>query len=132
MTLDDFKSNPRTMYVAQEYERLLTARTEAEELLLDDTMKELAQSEIDALTPQIEALWKQMEDQAEAAKAEEEAPKAMILEIQGGAGGDESSLFAAELALMYQNYALARNWSWTKLDESLSDVGGYKDVSFAK
>jgi peptide chain release factor 1 len=54
----------------------------------------------------------------------------MILEIQGGAGGDESSLFAAELALMYQNYALSRGWGWNKLDESLSDVGGYKDVSF--
>ncbi len=130
MTLDDFKSNPRTMYIAQEYERLLTAKIEAEELLLDESMKELAQGEIDSLTPQLEALWKQMEDQAEAAKAEEEAPKAMILEIQGGAGGDESSLFAAELALMYQNYAQERGWGWTKLDESLSDVGGYKDVSF--
>lgn len=130
MDLESFKQNPRTMYVAQEYERLLTAKTEAEEMLSDETMKELAQGEIDELTPQIDALWKQMEDQAEAAKAEEEAPKAMILEIQGGAGGDESSLFAAELALMYQNYALERNWSWTKLDESLSDVGGYKDVSF--
>lgn len=118
------------MYIAQEYERLLTAKIEAEELLLDESMKELAQGEIDSLSPQLEALWKQMEDQAEAAKAEEEAPKAMILEIQGGAGGDESSLFAAELALMYQNYAQERGWGWTKLDESLSDVGGYKDVSF--
>jgi hypothetical protein len=43
MTLDDFKSNPRTMYIAQEYERLLTAKIEAEELLLDESMKELAQ-----------------------------------------------------------------------------------------
>ena len=118
------------MYIAQEYERLLSARSEAEALLDDGDMKELAQSEVEILIPQLEALWKQMEDQAEAAKQAEEAPKAMILEIQGGAGGDESSLFAAELALMYQNYAQERNWSWTKLDESLSDVGGYKDVSF--
>ena len=130
MTLEEFKSNPRTMYTAQEYERLLGVKKEAEELLSDDDMKELAQGEIDALIPQIDALWKQMEADAEAAKAEEEAPKAMILEIQGGAGGDESSLFAAELALMYQNYAEQRGWGWNKLDESLSDVGGYKDVSF--
>lgn len=130
MDLESFKSNPRTMYTAQEYERLLSAKKEAEELLGDNDMKELAQGEIDALVPQIDALWKQMEDTAEAAKAEEEAPKAMILEIQGGAGGDESSLFAAELALMYQNYAEERGWGWNKLDESLSDVGGYKDVSF--
>jgi len=134
MELSDFKQNPRTTYTAQEYERLLNTRNETEELLAsagdDADMKELAQSEMDTLTPQIDALWKQMEDQAEAAKEEEEKPKAMILEIQGGAGGDESSLFAAELALMYQNYAEERGWGWNKLDESLSDVGGYKDVSF--
>lgn len=130
MELSDFKSNPRTMYIAQEYERLLTAKEEAEALLADESMKELAQSEIDSLTPQLEILWKQMEETAEAAKEEEEKPKAMILEIQGGAGGDESSLFAAELALMYQNYVEMRGWGWNKLDESVSDVGGYKDVSF--
>lgn len=130
MTLEEFKENPRTMYTAQEYERLLGAKAEAEELLEDESMKELAQNEIDSLTPQLESLWKQMEETAEAAKEEEEKPKAMILEIQGGAGGDESSLFAAELALMYQNYVQAKGWGWSKLDESVSDVGGYKDVSF--
>ncbi len=130
MDLESFKSNPRTTYLAQEYERLLNAKVEAETLLADESMKELAESEIATLTPQLESLWKQMEDQAEAAKEAEAAPKAMILEIQGGAGGDESSLFAAELALMYQNYAEQRGWGWNKLDESVSDVGGYKDVSF--
>lgn len=130
MDLSDFKSNPRTMYLAQEYERLSNAKDEATEMLADESMRELAQTEIDSLTPQMEALWKQMEESAEAAKEEEEKPKAMILEIQGGAGGDESSLFAAELALMYQNYVEARGWGWNKLDESVSDVGGYKDVSF--
>lgn len=130
MTLEDFKTNPRTMYTAQEYERLLAAKEEAESLLLDEDMKELAEGEIKTLNEQLEGLWNQMVESAEAAKKEEEAPKSMILEIQGGAGGDESSLFAAELALMYQNYAETRSWGWSKLDESVSDVGGYKDVSF--
>lgn len=130
MTLEEFKQNPRTMYTALEYERLLTAKEEAELLLADPDMQELAQGEIEALVPQLEALFKQMEETAQAAKEEEEKPKSMILEIQGGAGGDESSLFAAELALMYQNYAEERGWGWNKLDESVSDVGGYKDVSF--
>ncbi len=130
MTFEEFKENPRTMYTAQEYERLLKAKEEAQEMLADASMAELAQSEIDALTPQLESLWKQMEETAEAAKEEEAKPKSLILEIQGGAGGDESTLFAAELARMYQGYAEQKNWSWTKLDESVSDVGGYKDVSF--
>jgi peptide chain release factor 1 len=130
MELSDFKSNPRTTYLAQEYERLLNAKIEAEGMLADPEMRELAESEIASITPQLESLWAQMTETAEAAKQEEEAPKAMILEIQGGAGGDESSLFAAELALMYQNYAEQKHWGWSKLDESVSDVGGYKDVSF--
>lgn len=130
MNLEDFKGNPRTTYLAQEYERILNAKEEAKSLLLDDDMKELAEGEIKSLDEQLEGLWNQMVESAEAAKKEEEAPKSMILEIQGGAGGDESSLFAAELALMYQNYAEARSWGWNKLDESVSDVGGYKDVSF--
>lgn len=130
MELSDFKQNQRTMYSAQEYERLFAAKEEAENLLNDDDMKDLAQAEITSLQDQMDALWKQMEETAEAAKEEEEKPKAMILEIQGGAGGDESSLFAAELALMYQNYVQNKGWGWNKLDESVSDVGGYKDVSF--
>jgi peptide chain release factor 1 len=130
MDLDAFKQNPRTAYTAQEYERLLRAKEEAETLLSDESMKELASLEIEELAPQLESLWKQMEETAEALRQEEEAPKSLILEIQGGAGGDESSLFAAELALMYQNFAEQKKWGWNKLDESVSDVGGYKDVSF--
>ncbi len=134
MTLDDFKSNPRTTYLAQEYERLLEGRKEAEAMLADasndEEMKELAQSEVDTLTSHLESLWKQMEEIAVVTEKEEESPKVMILEIQGGAGGDESSLFAAELALMYQNYAESCGWGWSKLDESVSDVGGYKEASF--
>lgn len=130
MDIELFKSNPRTLYLAQECERLLSAKKEAEDLLKDEDMKEMAEAEILDLTFQIDSLFKQMEAQAQVAKEEEEKPKSMILEIKGGAGGDESSLFAAELALMYQNYAQSKNWSWSKLDESLSDVGGYKDVSF--
>ena len=130
MNLEDFKSNPRTKYTAEEYDRLSHAKEEAELLLSDESMKDLAEAEIAGLTIQLSALWEQMLETAEAAKEEEEKPKAMILEIQGGAGGDESSLFAAELALMYQNYVATHGWGSSKLDESLSDVGGYKDVSF--
>ena len=130
MNLEDFKSNPRTMYLAQEYERLSNEKKEYEELLTDDSMRISVEREIELLHSLMGYIWKQMEESAEAAKEEEEKPKALILEIQGGAGGDESSLFAAELALMYQNYVTTRGWGWDKLDESVSEVGGYKDVSF--
>jgi peptide chain release factor 1 len=63
-------------------------------------------------------------------KEEEAKPRSLILEIQAGAGGDESSLFAAELAGAYQAYAEIHHFAWSKVDDSQSEVGGYKYVSF--
>lgn len=49
-----------------------------------------------------------------------------ILEIRAGTGGDEASLFAADLARMYQRYAIRRNWRFSVVDSSESSLGGYK------
>lgn len=51
-----------------------------------------------------------------------------LLEIRAGAGGDEASLFAAELMRMYQRYAEQRGWKWEHLESSPSEVGGFKEV----
>ncbi len=130
MDLSDFKSNPRTVYLAQEYERLSASAVEAEALLADDSMKSLAEEELLVLKPQMENLWKQMEEISTKAKEEDEKPKSLILEIQAGAGGDESTLFAAELASAYKLYCEANHIGFEKVDESVSDVGGYKSASF--
>ena len=55
----------------------------------------------------------------------------VILEIKGGAGGDESALFAADLLRMYLKYAESRGWSAQVLDAAETELGGYKDVSVA-
>jgi peptide chain release factor 1 len=52
----------------------------------------------------------------------------VILEIRAGAGGDEASLFAGDLAGMYQKYALKRGWKFTTLDASESGARGYKTL----
>jgi peptide chain release factor 1 len=130
MTIEEFKSNPRTMYTAQEYERLLHAKKDAEALLTDETMKELAEEELRTIAPQMEDLWKQMEDILTKEKEEESKPKSLVLEIQAGAGGDESTLFAAELASAYSSYCEAHHLAFERTDESESDVGGYKYASF--
>lgn len=54
----------------------------------------------------------------------------IILEIRAGAGGKEASLFAADLAEMYSKYAARQEWRLIKIDESPSDLGGYKEVIF--
>jgi len=51
-----------------------------------------------------------------------------FVEIRAGTGGDESALFAADLARMYTRYADRRGWRCEVLSESVSDLGGYKEV----
>ncbi len=51
-----------------------------------------------------------------------------LIEIRAGAGGDEASLFAAELMRVYQRYADLRGWKCEHLESSPSDVGGFKEV----
>ena len=130
MSLEDFKSNPRTAYLMQEYERLILSEEEARALLTDESMKALAEEELASITAQKDALFKQMESIAEAAKEEEEKPKSLILEMSAGAGGDEATLFAAELASAYKLYCDLHQMSFEKMDEAVSEVGGYKSASF--
>ena len=78
----------------------------------------------------METLEKQMNDIVSAGKEEEEKPKMIILEVRAGAGGEEAAIFAQDLAMMYERFAEKKNWDFKKLDESLSEMGGYKEASF--
>jgi peptide chain release factor 1 len=53
-----------------------------------------------------------------------------VMEIRAGTGGEEAALFAAELARLYQKYADARGWKIDPLGSSVSERGGFKEVSF--
>src|SRR6201997_504235 len=55
----------------------------------------------------------------------------IVLEVKSGEGGEESALFAADLARMYIRYAERHGWTVTVLDETTSDLGGYKDATLA-
>ncbi|GAB3297739.1 peptide chain release factor 1 [Epidermidibacterium keratini] len=57
--------------------------------------------------------------------------KDIIMEIKAGEGGEESALFAGDLLRMYQRYAERNKWKFEVIDSTLSDLGGYKDVSVA-
>lgn len=57
--------------------------------------------------------------------------KDVIVEIRAGEGGDESALFAGDLFRMYNRYAERRGWKTEVLTSNPSNVGGYKDVTFA-
>lgn len=57
-------------------------------------------------------------------------PQNLIMEIRAGAGGEEAALFAGELFQMYKRFAEKKGWGVTLLDESKSDLKGYKEVIF--
>jgi len=106
-------------------------------MLKDESLKEIAQSELDTILEQKENTEKQIQDildncelNATKKKEEDEFPNEVILEVRAGAGGDEASLFAWELAHMYEKFSEMENWQWKTNYESKNDLGGYKEASF--
>ena len=130
--LAESRENPKTTYLSKEYEKIVDQENQTEEMSLNDpAMKELAEEELANLDLQKQALAKQIKEILDSVIADEkEFPNEIILEIRAGAGGDEASLFAYNLAEMYEKYADSNNWKFRKLNESLNSTGGYKEVSF--
>ena len=131
MNLETFKTNHKTKYLADEYERLLGEESSVRAMIESDpSMAELGEGELAMLRTQIDALEKQMTEIIEGDKEEEVKPKEIILEVRAGAGGEEAAIFAQDLAMMYEYYAEKKGWEFKKLDESPSEMGGYKEASF--
>lgn len=128
--LSIFQENPKTQFLAGQFEALIAKRAEVEPMLADATMKELANSELAELDEQAELIWKEMEQILENAKVEEAKPYGVILEVRAGAGGEEAALFAEQLADMYAKYAALQGFAVTPLTESRASQGGYKEGVF--
>ncbi|GHE94513.1 peptide chain release factor 1 [Aliiroseovarius zhejiangensis] len=108
------------------YRRLLDDIAEAEAMLDDPEMRELAEEELPALKerlPEVEQAMRLVLLPKDAADA-----RPAMIEIRPGTGGDEASLFAADLLRMYQRYAEARGWKFEIMEQSLSELGGIKEV----
>lgn len=129
--LQEFKDNHKTQFLASQFESELVKLTEAQELAdSDPEMAELAKEEIETLTKQLEGQFAEMDKIVESNKEEEAKPYGVMLEVRAGAGGDEASLFAAELAGMYLKYAEVNNWPFARSHVSATEAGGYKEASF--
>jgi len=131
MTLEDYRQNPRTAYLAAEHDRLARKITETEKLIEQDpAMAELATAELADLQSQQALIWRQMESITKSDTAENGKVEGAIVEFRAGAGGNESALFARDLAGMYGRYAESRGWSWWPIDIAENTIGGYKEASF--
>jgi peptide chain release factor 1 len=103
------------------------ARAEAQALLEDPDMKELAEAELYELKDRIPAL--EHEIRIALLPRDEADDRSAILEIRPAAGGDEAGLFAAELFAMYQKYAATRAWRFEVMDYDDSGLGGIKSAT---
>ena len=103
------------------------ARDEAQSLLDDPDMKELAEQELAELKDRIPAL--QHEIRIALLPKDEADERSAILEIRPAAGGDEAGLFAAELFQMYQKYAATRGWRFEVMDFDTTELGGVKSAT---
>ena len=131
MDLTKFKESYKTKYLAEEYERLLVQLEELTSMLgLDPEMDALAEGERELLESSSTELLVKMEKILEEDKEIEEKPKEVILEVRAGVGGEEAAIFAQDLALMYERYAAKRGWAFRAIDDSQSEMGGYKEASF--
>ena len=73
--------------------------------------------------------WKKNQENVEPESRQGETNE-VVLEVRAGAGGDEASLFAWELAHMYEKFAEHESWQWKTNYEQKSDLNGYKEASF--
>lgn len=97
---------------------------DAEALLADPDMKELAETELQELKQQLPEL--EMAVRLALLPKDEADDRSGILEIRPAAGGDEAGLFAAELFSAYQKYAAAQGWRFEVLDYEENELGGVK------
>lgn len=131
LNIQELKENHKTSYLAGELVRLQESESELMELLnTEPDMKELTEEELSTVRQMREGVEKQIQDILKKEQEEEEFPNEIILEVRAGAGGDEASLFAYQLANMYQAYAETRGWQWSTIDVSRNEIGGYKEASF--
>lgn len=105
---------------------------ENEEMLadssLDEEFAELAKEEIKGLSEEQEVKHKSL--LTAMVPPDPSDDRNTVMEIRGGAGGDEAAIFAADLYRMYCRYAESMNWSIENLSSSPSESGGMKEVSF--
>jgi len=110
---------------AQKFRSTRDQLAQAEEMLEDPDMAEMAEMEIEELTASIE-------EQIKAARLlllpkDPDDYRNAVVEVRAGAGGDEAGLFGAELLRMYTHYAARHGWKVELTDDGSTDIGGIKE-----
>lgn len=113
-----------------EYESVLKGMADAREMASgdDEDMRGLAQEELAELEARVPELEKHI--RLLLVPKDHNDDKSVIIEIRGGAGGDEAALFSADLFRMYTRFAERQRWKTEVLSASETGIGGYKEIIF--
>ena len=115
-----------------EYKKMLDAIESDTELITnedDHDLKEMAREELKSLEEQKPLLEEKIKLQLIPPDPLDE--KNIIVEIRNGVGGDEASLFVADLYEMYARFAEMKGWKYEIMNSTSTEVGGYKEISFS-
>lgn len=112
----------------REYEKCRSAMTGAEELMSDPEFKELAQEEYAEAKAKCAGLEEKLKILLLPKDPNDE--RNVIMEIRGGVGGEEGSLFACDLFRMYSMYAESKGWKIDIVNINETELGGIKEISF--
>ncbi len=118
-----------TVEAFREYRKVRDGIAEAKAMLSDSDpdVKEMAQAELDELTPKLPALEEKLK--VLLLPKDPNDDKNIVLELRAGTGGDEASLFVAEMFRLYLRFAEQHRWKVEVLSQTDSDVGGLKDIT---
>ena len=114
--------------VFRTYRRTLDAKAQAEEMMADPELKELAQEEYQAALETLPRLEKEL--QILLLPRDPNDGKNVIVEIRAGVGGEEAALFAHSLFRMYSMYAESKRWHTEVDSASETELGGVKEIVF--
>ncbi len=112
----------------REYKKVKKEMEEAEELMQDPEMKELAEAEYYEAKENLPKIEEELKILLIPKDPDDD--KNIMCEIRAGAGGEEAALFAGTLFRMYTMYAEKKNWKLEVLNENETGLGGYKEISF--
>lgn len=116
----------------REYKKVKKEISDAREMLddkLDKEFRELVQQEFDEARQKLEAI--EQELKILLLPKDPNDDRSVIIEIRGGAGGEEAALFAALLFRMYTRYAERKRWRMEILDANETEIGGFKEIVFS-
>ena len=112
----------------KEYKKVLNDIEEANELINDPEMQELAKEDLTRLNEEKNSLEKELEILLIPKDPNDD--KNIIVEIRGAAGGDEANIFAGDLFDMYSRYAESMGWKIEVLNEEPGTAGGFSQIEF--